>query len=191
MLLLVTLLSCNMRDSDIQVAVKEQIKQYPISTLQDIYKSFFQDEFGPGHLINDTASAREYFDLELEDMTSRGRHAAEPCGAGKNFIRVPMDLVKDGVIPADTYFEAFIRSSSGFKTPDLMVWRKEWEVIYTEIKATGINLPNMDKDSQEILKMLYHGEASVHHSESYNKAYEPHYRIMSKEQWEKLLKTKD
>jgi hypothetical protein len=179
---------CQLADNKVRQAVRAQMHQYPASTLQDIYKSFFQDEFGPGHLIGDTVAAREYFDYEMEDMTSLGRHTAEPCGTGKNFMRVPMDLVKDEIIPADQFFHAFLKSSEGFSTPDLMVWRKEWEGIFAEIKAMGIDLPDMDQENQEILKMLYHGEAAVHHSESYSKAYQPHYRIMSVREWDKLAR---
>ena len=39
-------------------AIERQLATYPESTLQDIYKSFYQEHFGPGHIISDTASAR-------------------------------------------------------------------------------------------------------------------------------------
>jgi hypothetical protein len=179
---------CNPEKNEIRDAVNAQLKLYPASTLQDIYKSFYQDEFGPGHLIEDVSSAREYFDLELEEMLSKGRHNAEPCGTGKNFVRVPMDLAKDGIIPEDEFFASFLESSSGFKTPDLMIWRKKWEEIEAEVAAMDLQIPELEKDNLAILKMIYHGEASVHHSLAYNEKYDPHYRIMGKAQWEKLAK---
>ncbi len=177
---------CKTERSEIRLAVEKQLELYPESTLQDIYKSFFQDEYGPGHLLENVSFAREYFDLELEEMESKGRHEAETCGAGKNFIRVPMDLVKDGIIPEDAYFNAFVESSAGFTIPDLMVWRKEWERIFNEIKTMNLKISNLERDNQEILRMIYHGNAMVHHSDPYIDAYDPHYRIMSKEQWERL-----
>ena len=42
--------------------------QFPKSTLQDLYKSFFQDRFGPGHIIADEASAMRYLQYELATM---------------------------------------------------------------------------------------------------------------------------
>lgn len=35
----------------IRAAVERQITMYPNSTLRDIYKNFFQDRFGPGHIM--------------------------------------------------------------------------------------------------------------------------------------------
>ncbi len=50
--------------------VEKQIQKYPESALKDIYKSFFQDEYGHGHLLTDTSVSRKYFDYELSQMTS-------------------------------------------------------------------------------------------------------------------------
>ena len=52
----------------IQTAIERQMATYPESTLQDIYKSFYQEHFGPGHIISDTASARRYLMRELSEM---------------------------------------------------------------------------------------------------------------------------
>ena len=49
-------------------AIERQLVTYPESTLQDIYKSFYQEHFGPGHIISDTASARRYLMRELSEM---------------------------------------------------------------------------------------------------------------------------
>jgi hypothetical protein len=185
-ILSIVIISCQRNGSEIQKAVKAQMKLYPKSTLQDLYKSFFQDEFGPGHLIEDVSVAREYFDLELEDMVSRGRREAEPCGTGRNFYRVPMDLVKDGIIPEDAYFESFMESSKDFKAPDIKTWEKKWGDILKEIEAMDLQIPNLERDKKGIASYLKQGEAVVHHSDAYNSNYEPHYRIFSKVQWEKL-----
>ena len=49
-------------------SIERQLTTYPESTLQDIYKSFYQEHFGPGHIISDTASARRYLMSELSEM---------------------------------------------------------------------------------------------------------------------------
>lgn len=185
----IVLTSCQTQDRQIRQAITKQMELYPKSNLQDIYKSFFQDEYGPGHLIEDVSFAREYFDLELEDMVSRGRREAEPCGTGRNFYRVPMDLVKDGIINEDEYFNAFMESSKNFKAPDVWSWEKKWQGILKEIEAMDLQIPNLEGDKEAIAKYLKHGEAVVHHSDTYNDTYDPHYRIMGKEQWEKLKGT--
>ena len=47
-------------------AIARQLQDYPESRVQDIYKSFCQDKLGPGHLIPDPQSAKDYLLSELE-----------------------------------------------------------------------------------------------------------------------------
>ena len=49
----------------VEVAVRRQMERYPESRLIDYYKNFFQDKFGPGHMVSDTASAGAYLRREL------------------------------------------------------------------------------------------------------------------------------
>lgn len=177
---------CRPGHREIRLAITTQLEHYPESRLQDIYKSFFQDECGPGHFIEDISSARKYFDLELEEMVPRGRHEPEPCGVGKNFYRIPMDLVKEGIMSEDEYFQAFIASSRDFSIPDIGEWIEKWNTIETELKKMKLHIPDMDNDKKAIDKSLSDGNAVFHHSQKYTDAYDPHYRIMAKEQWEKL-----
>lgn len=186
--LLVIIISCSNRESDIILAVRAQLKIYPASTLQDIYKSFFQDEFGPGHLITDSTGAREYLESELSDMESRGNYIAEPCGTGKNFFRVPLDLVKDGKVTADDYLDAFLESAESFSIPETELWKKKWDSIVKEIEKSKLPVNNFAEDKVSLDEMLKKGETAVHHSRSYSEKYDPHYRIMGKEQWENLAK---
>ena len=159
-------------------AVENQLVLYPASTLKDIYKSFFQDEFGPGHLLTNTVSARRYFDLELSKMKSKEYYEDEPCGIGKNFYRAGMDRVVDGLISPDEFFNAFIRSSSGFKLPDVQEWKTQWESVLKEILPLQDRIRDFDKDAAELAEMLKRGEYVAHHSDIYVREYDPHYRIM-------------
>jgi hypothetical protein len=183
---LVVLQSCDRPDTEIEEAVRSQLQQYPESSLQDIYKSFFQDEFGPGHMLSDTSGAWQYFEYELSGMTTSGNYAADPCGAGKNFYRVPLDLVKDGIISDSSLFNAFMESASSFKLPDIESWKKKWDEILSTIERTNLNLPGFAEDKQALEEMLSRGETAVHHSRKYEELYKPHYRIVGKEQWERL-----
>lgn len=188
-LILFMLQSCSRPDTEIVQAVRNQFQHYPESTLMDIYKSFFQDEFGPGHLLDDTAGAREYLEFELSEMTSSGNHEAEPCGTGKNFYRVPLDLVKDGIIPVDSYFAAFIESATSFRIPETGIWKDKWEQIVHEIEQMDLKIKNFAEDKLVLSNLLAKGETVVHHSKIFIDRYDPHYRIMGKKQWEKLKGT--
>ena len=45
------------------------LSNYPQSTLQDVYKSCFQDYFGPAHIISNREAARRYIEYELAHST--------------------------------------------------------------------------------------------------------------------------
>ena len=166
--------------SSVYQAVELQLLKYPESSLKDIYKSFFQDEYGPGHLLEDTVSARKYFDYELSVMKSKAYYEDEPCGLGNNFYRASMDCIVDGLVDADDYFTAFIKSSKDFSLPDIEGWKEKWEAILKEIFPLRGSIHHFEKDMTEISDLLNRGEYVVHHSERYTKAYDPHYRIMRK-----------
>jgi hypothetical protein len=167
-------------------AAKTQLEMYPGSTLQDIYKSFFQDEFGPGHLLGSTINARRYFDYELSIMTSRKRYDAEPCGTGINYYRVPMDLVKDNLVSADAFFQAFAESAENFTIPDVDSWKQKREENLTDIVIFRSDIPGFEKDSILIAHMLENGEVVTHHSDFFKENFDPHYRIMTKSKWIEL-----
>ena len=168
-------------------AIEEQLRFYPLSSLPDIYKSFFQDEFGPGHLLSDRQKAFEYYVSELSGMRSRGRHKLELCGAGKNFCRLPLDLVLDGFISREDYFDAFLAGAEGFTLPDVGEWKSKWLTILDSSGNWPCTLENFKEDSHEILSHLTRGEYALNHSSRYRQAYDPHYRIFSRRQAEAVI----
>jgi len=188
MALIIILTACRQKHEGIKQAVVNQLELYPESTLQDIYKSFFQDEFGPGHLLDDTAGARQYLEYELANMISRGNYRVEPCGAGGNFYRVPLDLVKDGRISFEEYFSAFMASASSFKTPEVKVWSGKWDRIVEEIEKMDLSIKGFEEDKARLRQMLAGGEFVVHHSALYSKLYDPHYRIIGSDRAKALPK---
>ena len=44
----------------IETALSDFKHSFPKGQLRDVYKSFYQDALGPGHILGDTASARNY-----------------------------------------------------------------------------------------------------------------------------------
>ena len=46
--------------------------RYEAFPLQDLYKAVYQDTFGPGHMIPDVESARNYLLEELDSLRAEG-----------------------------------------------------------------------------------------------------------------------
>ena len=124
-LLLCALLACSGK-SGVHTAVERMLSDYPASTLQDIYKSFFQDRFGPGHIVADTAQAAVYLRHELESVDNLDVKLYEPTGEHCNYYRVALAAIASGKVPFDTYLSCFLRSVREVEAVDVEVWAAEW-----------------------------------------------------------------
>ncbi len=171
--------------------VGQYIRRYPEAQLQDIYKSFFHDTFGPGHLIPSREKAENYFNSELAQMPDDTVDCYfEPAGCGENFYHVDMRAVRDGYITREELFNAFYDSLLGFQMPDVDFWKDNWHEILDVIGQTEITLPDAASDAARIDSVLATGNYAMHHSQRFNSAYSPHYRLVSVEIFNSRLRDK-
>lgn len=162
-------------------SVRWQMKNYPESKLIDLYKNFFQDKFGPGHIIADTASAGAYLRRELTEVNGRSqRKYAEVTGWEGNFVRVDLAVIKENIIDYNRFFDAFIKSASLAKSPSVDEWRLEWREIESIVRQLFPDIPLINEDSKALETLLSQGKYVVHHSKDYADKYKPHYRLISR-----------
>ena len=159
-------------------AIEMQLVTYPESTLQDIYKSFYQEHFGPGHIISDTASARRYLMRELSEMGKTQSPYFEPTGCQGDYVRVYLSVVADSLITAEQLLDAFVRSANSRQDP-IVIWLEKWEAIISIILANKIELEDFETDLPLLTEAAQNNQA-VHHSRRYNEVYHPHYRIVER-----------
>lgn len=159
-------------------AIERQLTTYPESTLQDIYKSFYQEHFGPGHIISDTATARRYLMLELSEMGKTASPYFEPTGSQGDYVRVYLSAVSDSLITAEQLLDAFIRSANSRQEPAVN-WMEKWETIVSIIQANKMEIEGFETDLPLLTEAAQNNQA-VHHSHRYNEAYHPHYRIVER-----------
>ena len=171
----------------IKKSVERQLSDYPKSTLQDLYKSFFQDRFGPGHLVNDTSTAGKYLRYELNNSESFHERYYEPTGYENNYYRVNLSVLKDNKISYHKYFDAFLRSVEKIDLDAISEWKEEWSEIESVINSMNLDLENFEEDLEMIHSVLEQGKYAVHHSEIYNSEYQPHYRIIEKKIFEEEI----
>ena len=69
----------------IRESLRTMLGKYPESQYADVYKNYFQDNFGPGHILADTAAAARYIMEELNSATAFDGPAYEPTGFHGNF----------------------------------------------------------------------------------------------------------
>ena len=167
-------------------AIKRQLATYPESTLQDIYKSFFQEHFGPGHIISNTASARRYLMCELSEMGKTQSLYFEPTGSQGDYVRVYLSAVSDSLITAEQLLDALIRSANSWQEPSVN-WMEKWGTIVSVIQANKMEIEGFEADLP-LLNEAARNNQAVHHSRRYNEVYHPHYRIVERSIFESELK---
>lgn len=171
----------------IAMALDYQIENYPASQYRDVYKNFMQDFFGPGHILADTAASGRYLRQELAEDGPFEGPLYEKTGFRGNFYRVNLSFIKDGTIPYDVFFPAFVESVQGITPPNGEDWMKTWNVIDSVIAAKGLQFPDEDIDRQALANQFADGNFIAHHSRRFNDSVHFHYRIISRDNFEKIL----
>ena len=174
------LLSCSTDEQAIREMCLSLRTAYPQATLQDVYKTCYQDFFGSEHLVRDTASARYYLHTELTSCTPedfQGMPAYEPTGFRHRFRRVNLSVVASGEMSEEQLLSEFIAAAShdNALTAD---WEKEWLTIQTV--ALSVYPDWADEELQQELLQAARLHRAVRHSDAFRIAYRPHYRIVRK-----------
>ena len=168
----------------------EQIENHPNQTLQDVYKSCYQDEYGPGHLISNESSAINSLLQEINTIEKYYTPVTlfEQTGIYGNYLRVDLTLVRDGIIPFFVLFRALTISATigGQKSDEN--WSTIWSEIVEEIKIQGLKFEHFEEDLANLDTISKSEDKVVHHSEMYENVYHPHYRIIEKNAFEKFIK---
>ena len=168
-------------------AIEYQMEHYPESQYRDVYKNFMQDFFGPGHILTDTAASGRYLRNELATDDPFLGPLYEPTGYKGNFYRVNLSLIKDGVVPYDIFFDSFVKSVQEIIPPSGEEWMGRWKMIDGVIKKMGLIFPDEERDRRELNEQFENGDYVVHHSQRYNDSVHFHYRIVSKENFERRI----
>ncbi|MGE4587919.1 MAG: hypothetical protein AB7D05_11315 [Mangrovibacterium sp.] len=174
------------REKQIQQFVEDELDHYPEAWLTDLYKNYFQDAYGPGHLIPDTTRAGAYLDWELQQPDWVDTLLYQPLGTNHDFYRINLVLVKNGTIPRDTLLLGMVKSAGLARKPDIESWKREWTEVLQVIKKIKPDLPQLRSDEKLIVRTLAKGEVVMHHSKHYEETYHPHYRIIHRsvfEEW--------
>lgn len=177
-------------------AIGQQLKLYPETRVQDIYKSFCQDNLGPGHLIPNTEAAKAYLLEELQtycEDVENGRYDKPALryvsvGDAGNYVRVDLSVILDGKVDEETLLAAFVRSANEGRTMSTDEWKEKWASVADVIRKDFPALPDAEKDLAAIDSLMAEEHYILHHSRIFNETYHPHYRIVARDIFDKELK---
>lgn len=171
----------NNDEQKIENAIRKQLMEYPESRLQDIYKNFYQDCFSTGHAMSDTAMIFNYLRYELQHSESSASPMIEMLGWRHRFVRVNIDVIRNGVTDTAALADAFIRSASLVNPSDTANWKNEWAIVTEIIEKKHLTVKNYKEDKIMIDSLLRQNpNRAMHHSREFNAAYNPHYRVVER-----------
>lgn len=179
--------SAQTRSDSIRASLQYQLDRYAALQYRDVYKNFMQDYFGPGHILNDTVAAAKYLRYELDSSAKFDGPDYEPTGFEGNFYRVNIRLIKDGTVSYETFFDAFVNSVQAIVPPDGETWMRIWHEIDGEIQAMGLTFVNEAEDRADLAGQFRQGNYIAHHSRAFNEANNFHYRIVSRDNFNRLI----
>jgi len=184
-LILLISFSCSRQEKFIRQSISEELKHYPEASLADVYKNFFQDAYGPAHIIPDTASAGAYLSEELTEPFWTDTLKWQVLGSSHDYYRINLMFVKEGILPRHVLLEGMVKSAPLARSPDIESWKKEWAGILRVIEQMRFDFPGFEADKKRIDEMLARGEVVMHHSSHYVDTYHPHYRIVHRSVFER------
>ncbi len=173
----------------IKAFVDMNIDAFPKSTLQDIYKSFYQAVYGPEHLVTDSAKVIAYIEEELKQDFDNKFPTVQYLGISDKFVRVNLDIIgaEETRISTEMLADCFMRSSQTKGDMPIEEFRSQWRLVVDYIISSDIQLDNFSQDSLYIESILAQGQYVWVHSPQYKAEYKPHYRVVTKEIFEQVI----
>ena len=190
-ILIIGLISGCAKDS-VRIGIENQLKEFPESRVQDIYKSFCQDNLGPEHLIPNPDAARNYLTSELEEYRqdlAEGLYTIPtlryyPVGDEGKYVRVDLSVILDGLMSQEDYLDAFVRSANNGVKKSHEQWKRKWTEVERCIRKHYYYITDAEKDLAAIDSLVKNDDLIIHHSDAFVEIYHPHYRIIAKDIFE-------
>lgn len=150
------------------------IAKYPFAKACDIYKILYQIYFGPAHILRNIESSRKYLDEEFDTAEPENGDVFESIDTNGEIYWLHIRRAKAHGVSIEDIWSVFSKSAEGFET-NPQKFRQEWLKISESLKNTAF------ADDLHELDNLANSEnpPAVHHSESFNKAIKPNYRIVN------------
>jgi hypothetical protein len=156
--------------------------------IEDAYKWIYQATRGGEHAVQDETSARNWLDEEWRtlDTPAANEPVWEPLCAGGDIGRLNLRPFKKRGGKKDDLLEAFLASSREFRTKQTR-FVDAWLELGKRLKKGSIGRLNFDSWERLDAEMEAQDYPAISHSETYEKAEHPAYRVLTSAQMKKLL----
>lgn len=156
--------------------------------IEDAYKWTYQATRGGEHAVPDEESARKWLDGEWQtlDKPSAGERIWEALCRDGEIGRLNLRAFKAKGGRADDLLEAFLASSREYKSePASFV--NAWHELGKRLKKKSVGKLDYKSWTKLDAEMKAKNYSAIHHSDTYNSANHPAYRVLTSAQMKKLL----
>ena len=164
-----------------------EFTRFPKSEIQDFYKLLYQAVYGSEHWIQKYNDCVEILDKEMAQIEA-DNHCALYDDITFIFplIRVNLSRCKAEKIDLHSISKAFFDGTKINVKIDAKKFETYLNLAVIELKKHPFNFT--EKNLKEFIRKIKKlGFPTVHHSEFYNKTYNPHYRVIPLDIWEKKI----
>lgn len=169
--------------------LSDYLRRFPQAQLQDVYKLCFQDIYGPGHIIKDSATCAGYILREMEQVdTADTRYPDyEYAGIEGNYVRVNIKILKQHRFDLGRFVQLLMLSARQDNPMPLYDWRGQWQRLQTLLGTFQPRPLNFEADAAALQQVFDRGDYVFHHSARFNQAYAPHYRLIRRDLFEREI----
>lgn len=171
--------------NNIKTNILKQYKTYPNMEIQDLYKFLHQSVMGSEHAVKDTIAVREWMKNEIANLDTLPINSLiDTLSPSGSIVRINLrPYIKSGYNPK-LLLSAFIKTANTFRGSTELL---EEYIIIVKKMIKKKELPfNLSKANIFFNKMKHLKYPAVHHSETYEKNYQPAYRVISSEYLQSL-----
>lgn len=187
--------------------LRSHIERYPRFGIEDLYKLLHQGVLGSEHAVTSEAAAREWLDREITGLGPGPEEPLiDPISLDGRIVRVHLRPYLAGGRHPETLLHAFVRTAGehhGSRQEFLAAWHLAEALAATETRATTETLatteamattdgpavtptvtrPAILPFSRTAMSAFFAplaaaGVPAVHHSEAFEQAYAPAYRVV-------------
>ena len=159
---------------EILVILKKHLEKYPKMTPQDCFKLIYQNELGPGHMVEDEKTSLERLKKEWDEIEAdENEQLIVPLG--NHLCRINLKKAKCLYTPEEIN-DIFVRTAN--------IHRGRMGEFMHNMKLLKHHLDELPVSFtyDEFLEFreMYRGRGypPLHHSPLYRETYDPHYRVV-------------
>ena len=155
----------------------KQVHRYPLMEARDLYKLAYQAALGSEHALTDVAGVRHWLERELAEMgPGPTEPLLDPISADGGLVRLHLRPFVAEHGDSSTLLDAFIRTAQEFRGSVETLRRYLRYAVKIDL---GGGLPfTVDEMIHFFAHMETLGFPAAHHSEQYEHAYRPAYRVV-------------